>query len=189
MKRAAEAGIAYTNGSFEALVVRYGRRLHLYALQMLGNHEDAEEAVQDAFVRAYRAWGRVDVNQCHDARLKAWLFKITLNVVRNRFRKKQLTQVSLDGLSDPASSYPVLEDHWSPEAVLEENTKVALIENAICRLPSHLLEAARLRFIDDLTHSQIALQRSQPLGTVKSQVSRARRLLHKLLESDLGKSA
>ena len=171
--------------SFEAMVDKYQRRLYLYALQILRNHEDAEEAVQDAFVKAYRAWAKCDAEPSRYARLSAWFFKITLNVVRNRLRRKRIAQISVDELNELHPLHSVLEDRSSPDVILDRHSTFDLVERAIRDLPSHLLEAARLRFIEGLTHSEIAERCSQPVGTVKSHVCRARLLLRHVLEPAL----
>ncbi len=175
--------------SFEELVLMYHKRLYAYAVQILRNREDAEEAVQDAFLRAHRAWEKMEPKPCHDARLRGWLYKITLNVVRNRFRKKQLTQICIDELNDPHSWHSSLEDRSRPDTLVDERATFGLVEGAIRGLPSHLHEAARLRFIEDLTHPEIAERCAQPIGTIKSQVFRARLLLRAQLAPSLKQSA
>ncbi|MBV8374548.1 MAG: hypothetical protein JO302_03480, partial [Candidatus Eremiobacteraeota bacterium] len=65
--------------SFERIVDDYQRRLYGFALRMTGNREDAEEIVQDAFVRAYRALGKMSREQRAELRLQPWLYTITLN--------------------------------------------------------------------------------------------------------------
>jgi RNA polymerase sigma-70 factor, ECF subfamily len=174
---------------FNAMVGGYRRRLYWYAIRMLGNREDAEEAVQDAFMRAYIGWHKMAAEQRESLRTSGWLFKITLNVVRNRVRKRQPVRVSLDDLNDPDSWRGVLEDPVRPDSVLERNADVALVEGAIQQLPVHLREAAWLRFIEGLTHPEIARISSQPIGTVKSHVFRATLLLRRMLAPALGKSA
>ena len=74
---------------FERIVDDYQRRLYGFALRMTGNREDAEEIVQDAFVRAYRALGKMSLEQRTELRLQPWLYTITLNVTRNRLRSKR----------------------------------------------------------------------------------------------------
>ncbi len=171
--------------SFESLANRYRRQLYLYSLQILHNPEDAEEAVQDAFMRAYRALRKGGAAPLDNARLRAWLFKITLNVVRNRMRRKQHPQVSIDELESD-SRQRALEDRSSPDVVLDRHTTCALVERAIRKLPSHLLEVARLRFIEGLTHSEISEQCARPVGTIKSYVFRAKQVLREVLEPALG---
>lgn len=162
--------------NFETLVNTYQRRLYFYALRILRNHEDAEEAVQDAFMRVHRALSKSDTKRLHYARLSAWLFKITLNVVRNRLRRKRLEQISVD-----EGSHSALQDRTSPDVILDRHTTIELTERAIRELPPYLLVAARLRFIDGLPHSEIAQRCLQPEGTVKANVFRAKRLLRQIL--------
>src|SRR5581483_1775173 len=90
-----------STGSFERIVDDYQRRLYGFALRMTGNREDAEEIVQDAFVRAYRAIGKMSPEQRAELRLQPWLYTITLNVTRNRLRSRRPTNVALDALADP----------------------------------------------------------------------------------------
>src|ERR1700749_3657830 len=87
--------------NFDRIVDEYQRRLYGFALRMTGNREDAEEIVQDAFVRAYRALLKMDPKQRSELRLQPWLYTITLNVTRNRLRSKRPTNVALDALADP----------------------------------------------------------------------------------------
>jgi len=175
--------------TFETIAADYRRRLLLYAVRKLRNHDDAEDAVQDVLLRAYRAWCRGAAQHLDAERLRAWFFTIALNVIRTRLRRKVLAQVSFDEFHDPESWHPALEDGRSPAALLDQHTTVALVECAIGKLPSHLLECARLRFIEGLTHPQIAEQCSQPIGTVKARVYRARQRLRRALKPLLDPSA
>src|SRR5580700_6162175 len=114
---------------FEAIVDDYQRRLYGFALRMTGNREDAEEIVQDAFVRAYRALGKMSAEQRADLRLQPWLYTITLNVTRNRLRSKRPSNVALDALADPDAI--LRESHEGPpqpETIVEQNTEIALVE-------------------------------------------------------------
>ena len=72
------------DGSFESLVLAHQDRLYSIALRVLGNPADAEEAAQDAFVRAYRALAGYDAGRIRELRLRAWLATIVLNVCRSR---------------------------------------------------------------------------------------------------------
>lgn len=168
--------------AFEALVERYQARLFSYALRLLRNREDAEEAVQDALMKAYRAWP--DFNARRHTNLSAWLLKITLNVARNRLRKKCIAQINVGGSND--SWHGALVDRTTPDMALEEQVTIELVDRAIHDLPQHLLEPARLQFIEGLTLSEIAHRCSQPLGTVKSHVFRAKQRLRQLLAPTLG---
>ena len=175
---------------FERIVDDYQRRLYGFALRMTGNREDAEEIVQDAFVRAYRALGKMSLEQRTELRLQPWLYTITLNVTRNRLRSKRPSNVALDALADPdALLRESNEGPLQPETIVEQNTEVALVERALLSLPMHLRAAATLRFIEGRSHPEIAEILNQPIGTVKSHVHRAVRILRRILGPQIGRIA
>src|SRR5579863_3840254 len=181
---------APTQLNFEAIVDDYQRRLYGFALRMTGNREDAEEIVQDAFVRAYRALGKMSPEQRADLRLQPWLYTITLNVTRNRLRGKRPTNVALDALADPdAILRESNEGPPQPEQIVEQNAEIALVERALLQLPMHLRAAATLRFIEGRSHPEIAEILNQPIGTVKSHVHRAVRILRRILGPQIGRIA
>ena len=176
--------------TFDRVVDDYQRRLYGFALRMTGNREDAEEIVQDAFVRAYRALGKMSLEQRSELRLQPWLYTITLNVTRNRLRSKRPTNVALDALADPdALLRESLDGPPQPETIVEQNAEVALVERALLQLPMHLRAAATLRFIEGRSHPEIAEILNQPIGTVKSHVHRAVRILRRILGPQIGRIA
>ena len=81
---------------FEAFVRTYQDRMYAFALRLTGSRQDAEDSTQDAFVRAYRALQGYPPEQRRALHLRAWLYRIVLNVVRNRVRRHTLTLVPLD---------------------------------------------------------------------------------------------
>lgn len=175
-------------GTFDRIVDDYQRRLYGFALRMTGNREDAEEIVQDAFVRAYRALGKMSSEQREELRLQPWLYTITLNVTRNRLRSKRPTNVALDALADPDALLRESHDGPArPETIVEQNAEVALVERALLQLPMHLRAAATLRFIEGRSHPEIAEILHQPIGTVKSHVHRAVRILRRILGPQIGR--
>ncbi len=175
---------------FEHVVEDYQRRLYGFALRMTGNREDAEEIVQDAFVRAYRALAKMDSEQRAELRLQPWLYTITLNVTRNRLRSKRPTAVALDALADPdALLNETQEGPDQPEAIIERGADMVLVEQALLQLPMHLRAAATLRFIEGRSHPEIAEILDQPIGTVKSHVHRAVRILRRILGPEVGRIA
>ena len=176
--------------SFEKIVDEYQRRLYGFALRMTGNREDAEEIVQDAFVRAFRALGKMTLQQRSELRLQPWLYTITLNVTRNRLRSKRPTNVALDALADPdALLNNTQEGPEQPEQIVERDADMVLVEQALLQLPMHLRAAATLRFIEGRSHPEIAEILNQPIGTVKSHVHRAVRILRRILGPQVGRVA
>jgi len=176
--------------NFERIVDDYQRRLYGFALRMTGNREDAEEIVQDAFVRAYRALGKMSPEQRAELRLQPWLYTITLNVTRNRLRSKKPTNVALDAVADPDAllrGTTTHEEPLRPEKIVEQNADMALVEKALLQLPMHLRAAATLRFIEGRSHPEIAEILDQPICTVKSHVHRAVRILRRILGPQIGR--
>jgi RNA polymerase sigma-70 factor (ECF subfamily) len=158
---------------FERIVDDYQVKLRVFAQRMSGNREDAEEIVQDAFLRAYRALERMPESLRQDLRLKAWLYTITLNVARNRMRKKSLAVVSLDDVDDAARFLSHCTERETPESALDERASLEVVESALLCVPEHMRATARLKFLEGRTHSEIAEAFHRPIGTVKSHVRRA----------------
>ncbi len=171
------------------IVDEFQRRLYGFALRMTGNREDAEEIVQDAFVRAFRALGKMSLEQRVELRMQPWLYTITLNVTRNRLRSKKPTSVALDALADPDALLrgATHEGPQQPERIVEQQAEMALVERALLQLPMHLRAAATLRFIEGRSHPEIAEILDQPIGTVKSHVHRAVRVLRRILGPQIGR--
>src|SRR3954453_6878965 len=95
------------DGTFEALVHAHVDRCHAIALRTTGNAHDAEEIVQDALVRAYRALATYDADRIRALRLRPWLTTIVLNLCRNRARTRVVPSTPLA---------PLFEAGWGPRA-------------------------------------------------------------------------
>jgi RNA polymerase sigma-70 factor (ECF subfamily) len=168
-------------GDFERIVGDYEAKLRVFAQRMSRSREDAEEIVQDAFLRAYRALERMPENLRQDLRLKAWLYTITLNVARNRMRRKPPAVVSLDDIDDAARFLLNCVERETPESALDELASLELAESALLCVPEHLRATARLKFLEGRTHREIATTFRQPIGTVKSHVRRAAIIMRRQL--------
>ena len=106
----------------------------------------------------------------------------------NRLRGRKPASVALDALADPdALLRDSIEGPLRPETIVEQNAEVALVERALLQLPMHLRAAATLRFIEGRSHPEIAEILDQPIGTVKSHVHRAVRILRRILGPQVGR--
>jgi RNA polymerase sigma-70 factor (ECF subfamily) len=150
------------DGSFERLVRIYQNRLYSFALRLSHNTQDAEDIAQEAFVRAYQALKSYSQDRIEVMVLKPWLYKITLNVFRNRARGRHPQFVSLDKT-----------ENYSP--VERRNQLDALV----ARLPEKYRVAVILRYVEGLDYAKLAAALGQPIGTVKSNVHRGIQLLRK----------
>lgn len=162
------------DGTFEALVRAYQDRLYAFGLRLTGSPRDAEEIAQDAFVRAYRALARYPAEQVRTLKLRAWLFQVTVNVVRNRARTRrpaETTLTSVDGSRDGLAELPA-NDAEQPEQVAERRAARDQVAAIVASLPERYRTAVVLRHIQGLSYQEIATVLGQPTGTVKSNVHR-----------------
>lgn len=164
------------DGSFEDLVRGYQDRLYSFAMRLTGRREDAEEVAQDAFVRAYRALKTYPPERIRALALKAWLYQITLNVARNRFRGKRRVFVPLEAWNahdEPSSR---------PDARLESTRRRADLATLVGGLPERFRNAIVLRYVEGLRVEEVAAILKQPLGTTKSNLHRAVNALRAAIE-------
>jgi RNA polymerase sigma-70 factor (ECF subfamily) len=169
---------------FERIVHDHERRLYAFARRIVGDRQDAEEVVQDAFLRAHRALSNMPASGGREIHLKPWLYTITLNVARNRLRRKHVVSVSLDAIEDPDWLLPLDSGYASPDFILDQNESFRLVEDALLRLPAGMRATARLRFIEGRTNPEIAEIFHQPVGTVKSNVHRAALILRRIIAEE-----
>lgn len=153
--------------AFEPLVARYERVLFNVALRMLGDREDARDAAQTAFVRAFE---RLD---SYDGRYKffSWLYRILVNECLN-VRRARRAQVELD---------PSLRSADCPHRSAQSVERAARVQAALAELSTDHREVVVLRYFGDLSYEDIAEATGVPEKTVKSRLFEARRRLGRLL--------
>jgi RNA polymerase sigma-70 factor (ECF subfamily) len=156
--------------------------LYRYAYRLLGNKTDAEDAVQDALLAAYK-----HLNQFRgDAQLSTWLTTIVINCARMHLRKRsRYIHVSLDSRIGEDQEYPlsdILVDHRpSPEDECHRSTLNARLMKSAAQLSPTLRKTFHLRFVDHLSIGETARVLGVPTGTVKAQTARARAKLLKAM--------
>lgn len=168
-------------GDFERLVVKYQHQLIGFVRRFTRNRLDAEEVVQDTFVRAHRSLSAMSNEQRLTLYLRPWLYTIARNTALNYVRKRDASYVSIDNVENVVWQPSQLIDSETPETIAIERASLAEVEERLRRLPEHLRETARLRFIEDRSQSQIATACGRPLGTVKSRVRRALQSIQRTL--------
>jgi RNA polymerase sigma-70 factor, ECF subfamily len=157
--------------AYALLVTRYRPRLSRYAMRMLGNREDAQEALQDAFVRAYRAIGRCDDPE----RFGSWLFSILVN--RCRTTGARSTRRSRTFVSDEVAARAAAEAHPAEQAAWREE-----IERALAQLDSDQREAFLLKHVEGLSYEEMAEITGAGVSALKMRVKRACDRLRGLLQ-------
>jgi RNA polymerase sigma-70 factor (ECF subfamily) len=175
------------DAAFEALVVAHQDRLYTIAVRMLGDRGDAEEAAQDALVRAYRALASYDGERIRELRLRGWLTTIVLNRCRSVASRKATRgprPASIDG--DPAR--PIAEPEASPSGapteVAERHAERERWAARLATLPTPYRTAVILRHVDGLSYPEVARTLGRPEGTVKAQVHRGIAMLRTMLETE-----
>ena len=173
---------AYLDRYYPQLVLTYQHRLYAFALRQCGSPQDAEDIVQEAFIRAYYALGDYPPERIRFMKLQAWLYKITLNVFYGRLRKNKLECVPLD--SSEENTLLDIEDDWrtQPDSVVEDREGIRELEALVHTLPEQFRAAISLYYFEELSYREIAELLNHPLGTIKSNLHRGTRLLRQTLE-------
>ena len=154
------------------LVERYHAGLYRYAVAILLDSDAAEDAVQDVFERALSAFGRYSEERLGGMMLRPWLYRITLNVVRNRLRRQREMPVG----EDPST---LLGNSTDGLAERREDAMDALA--ALAYLPEKQRVAVTLRYLQDLPYAEIARITGWPESTAKTLVRRGLIRLRDLL--------
>jgi RNA polymerase sigma-70 factor, ECF subfamily len=168
---------------FESVVRTFQDRLYGFALRLTGSPQDAEECIQDTFLRAYRALQAYPSERVASLRLRAWLYQIALNVVRNRVRGGSLNLRPLDESHVDGVASQVHDEE--PEAVALAREGLSRLALALKNLPERYATAVVLRHVQGLSYGEAAEVLDQPVGTTKSDVHRGLRLLREALEPEL----
>lgn len=174
------------DGAFPALVTDHQDRLYSIALRMLGDPHDAEEAAQDALVRAYRAMAEYDPARIAELRLRGWLATIVLNLCRNRLARRSGRAGMALSLDDPDGRIvePGAPIGQSPESIVQRRVERDAWGMRLLRLPPAYRAAVVLRHVDGLSYPEAAAALGRPEGTVKAQVHRGIALLRTMLEAE-----
>ncbi len=167
---------------FRQLVLCYQQRLYSFALRLAGSPHDAEDIVQEAFLRAYHAFESYPTLKVRALRLRPWLYAITLNIFRDRKRKPEHPSISLD-TSEDSPMLDIEDQSLGPDEEAYWHEWRDELERHVATLPERYRVAVTLYYFEDLSYVEIAELLNQPVGTVKANVHRAIRSLHKILES------
>ncbi len=181
-----ESCLSGNTEAFSFLVDKYKNLVYQLALRMTGNYHDSEDIAQEAFLKAYRSLPRY--NSAYS--FSSWLYKITLNIIRDRLRKKEVTIP----FSTPEDGQREIENNFSPNhdaldelAINPEEWQIRKENNrdlqlAINALPLSQREIIILRHIQNLSYHEIARVLNIPVNSVKARLHRARKQLKELLQ-------
>jgi RNA polymerase sigma-70 factor (ECF subfamily) len=156
---------------FATEALTYVDQLYAAALRLTRSPSDAEDLVQDTYLKAFRAAGQFRPG----TNLKAWLFTILQNTFRNLRRDRGRDPVNVD--SETVERLPAGSDLPDPEQRLLDSVMDEDVRQALDALPPAFREAVWMRDVDELSYQDIATALDVPIGTVMSRISRGRRLL------------
>jgi RNA polymerase sigma-70 factor (ECF subfamily) len=176
--RPASSGVsAEARASFEAEALGFVDSLYRTALRLTRDPSDAEDLVQDTYLKAFRAADSFEPG----TNLRAWLFTILHNTARNRARDRSREAVTVDSdVVDQAAEIPQFATAGivdTPETLLLRNTLAPELQAAVDELPEAFRQAVWLRDVEEFSYAEIAEMLDIPLGTVMSRISRGRRML------------
>ena len=161
-----------TQSGFETEALSFLDNLYGTALRLTRNEADAQDLVQDTYVKAFKSRKQFTPG----TNLKAWLFTILHNTFRNRWRDSQRDPVAIDservegaGPADPAAT---------PEEQILRDALAPDLQEALDSLPTAFREAVWLRDVEEFSYAEIGEMLGIPVGTVMSRISRGRRMLY-----------
>ncbi len=168
--------------AFEEIVRRFERPLFSLIVRMVRNRQQAEDLCQETFVKAFRALESYDPRR----KFSSWLFKIGHNATIDTMRRSQLATTPLEGSDDEPGLVDVLGDDEAPSPMRRAagHQLGEAIEKVVLRLRPEYREAFLLRFSEGLSYQEIADVMDIPMGTVKTNLHRARKEFADLLAEE-----
>jgi RNA polymerase sigma-70 factor (ECF subfamily) len=165
--------------SFEEAMLPHLDAAHNLAKWLLRNEQDAQDVVQEAYLRAFKSFGGF-----HGSNGRAWLLTIVRNTSYTMLKKNQAVDLTTTFDEELHTSG---HESVSPATILEQSEDTALIKEAMDELPAEFREILTLRHQEGLSYKEIADVAQIPPGTVMSRLARARAKLKEYLAAQIGK--
>lgn len=168
--------------AYESLVERYGRHVYNIAYRLTGHEADAKDLAQEAFIRVFRAFRRIDPH----AHLDSWLYRIVTNLHIDSLRRRP--KVRLESLDEPLTTVKGGEVHKEvsdpapgPETRVIDAQLDQEVQRALLGLNPDLRMIVVLSDIEGYSYDEIGAMLAIPVGTVKSRLHRARKSMQSRL--------
>ena len=186
--RLVQKAVAGDQKAYSMLLERYRDSVFNMMFKMVYGRDDAEDLTLEAFGKAFRKLDSYTPNFA----FSTWLYKIAINNAIDFIRKRRIRLLSIDesidsngGKQDFASQ--LNSDSLDPEQKYIQVQRVKLMQNVICKLNPKYRLMIEMRYFEECSYQEIAMELNIPLGTVKAQLFRAKELLQNLLkESETG---
>jgi RNA polymerase sigma-70 factor (ECF subfamily) len=165
----------------DVAVIEYMDTLYSYAMVLTRNRSEAEDLVQETYLRAMRAMGRLRAG----SNTKSWLLVILRNIWLNQLRRQRTTPMVVEIDVDDTTANVAVETSKGPHALYVSKRECEQVREAILHLPVDFREVILLREYEELSYQEIASVLGCPIGTVMSRLARARSKLRPLLSVTL----
>jgi RNA polymerase sigma-70 factor (ECF subfamily) len=169
--------------AYAKLLQRYKRPVYHMILKMVRNVDDAEDLTIESFAKAFRSLHKFK----KDFTFSTWLFRIATNNTIDQIRKKKLNTMSIDNSftddNGDGISIEVEDENLNPQEETIKLQKAELIQIFVDKLPPKYQKLVRLRYFNELSYEEIAVELEAPLGTVKAQLHRARELMFEMVKN------
>jgi RNA polymerase sigma factor (sigma-70 family) len=173
--------------AYTMLMERYRSIIYHMMLKMVNNRDDADDLTLEAFGKAFNKISSYAPRYA----FRTWLFKIAINNCIDHLRKKRLHLISIDDPLTPTSDHDFSSNIRSialdPEEQFIRTQRLSLMRNILGGLSLKYRLMIELRFFEELTYDEIAIELEIPLGTVKAQLFRAKEMVFQLLNSPSGR--
>ena len=164
--------------AFNALLGAHERRMYAVALRMCGNPEDAQDCLQEAMLRVWRAISGFKAQSS----FATWVYRITMNTCLDELRRRKArTSTSLDAMLE--NGFSPSDEYDTPEHHSLQAEQRRMLEKAIAGLPEDMRAAIVLRDIQGYAYDEIADILGTNVGTIKSRISRGREQLRKKISA------
>lgn len=169
--------------AFEALVVKYQRRIARHVARYVARAGEVEDVVQEVFIRAYRGLASFR----GDSAFYSWLYRIATNAALSSLKREALEVYGEGAPEERADALQFgVTDHEDPERTLMASQLADAVERALARLQPEFAEPLMLYETEGKSYAEIATMLGVPIGTVRTRIFRAREFIAKRLEPIVG---
>ncbi len=170
-----------SHAAFEALVRRYSERAYRAAYRVLRDPDQAEDVLQEAFIKAYRAIRKFE----HRSAFYTWLYRIVVNLALDRRRRdRSASRVEWeDGIALQIEPRAIVRQETDPETAARRSEVREIVARGVQKLPEGQREVLLLREVEGLSYEEIAVTMAISKGTVMSRLHYARRKMEAYLRS------
>ena len=168
--------------AYAELMQRYKKPVYHMILKMVRNVDDAEDLTIEAFAKAFKNLKKFNP----EFTFSTWLFRIATNNCIDFIRKKKLDTFSINNTfkddNGDSLDIDIKDSNLNPQEETIKSEKVEIIQAIVTKLPPKYQVLVKLRYFQELSYEEIAVEIDAPLGTVKAQLHRARELLYDLVK-------